>query len=252
RTAEEAGRYREIELRLARASNLVWCASQDDKQAVAHEAPEARIEVIPTIHPLRRRGRGFAERQHLLFLGNLAHRPNADAVHHFMRDIFPAVKRAIPEVKLYVVGDNVTPEIAAYASADVEVLGYVPDVEPLFHHCRLMVVPLRYGAGIKGKLGESLSYGLPVVTTSTGAEGFGLTGGVEALIVDEPQAFAAAVVRAYEREDLWEQLAEHGYRHIEKYFTPEVAAEVINSSMRELGLTRVAARPGGRPVGTSR
>jgi glycosyltransferase involved in cell wall biosynthesis len=157
-----------------------------------------------------------------------------------MRDIFPLVRRALPGVKLYVVGDGVTPEIAAYASAEVEVLGYVPDVEPFFRNCRLMVVPLRYGAGIKGKLGESLSYGLPVVTTSIGAEGFGLTGGVEALIADEPREFAAAVVRAYEREDLWEQLSERGHRHIEKHFTPEAIAEVVNSSVRELGLTEAA------------
>ncbi|HZG52849.1 MAG TPA: glycosyltransferase, partial [Pyrinomonadaceae bacterium] len=248
-TAAEARRYREIELRLARASNLVWCASSEDKQTVARELPEARIEVIPTIHPLHGRGKNFAAREHLLFLGNLAHRPNADAVHHFMRDIFPHVKGALPGVKLYVVGDNVTPEIAAYAAAagaaDVEVLGYVPDVEPLFRNCRLMVVPLRYGAGIKGKLGESLSYGLPVVTTSTGAEGFGLTGGVEALIADDPREFAAAVVRAYEREDLWERLAEHGHRHVEKYFTPEVIAEVVDASMRELGLTKAATRARG-------
>ncbi|HYG12178.1 MAG TPA: glycosyltransferase, partial [Pyrinomonadaceae bacterium] len=242
RAAEEARRYREIELRLARASNLVWCASPEDRKVVTHEVPEVRIEVIPTIHPLHTRGKSFAEREHLLFLGNLAHRPNADAVHHFMRDIFPLVQRALPGVKLYVVGDNVPPEIAACASADVEVLGYVPDIEPLFLNCRLMVVPLRYGAGVKGKLGESLSYGLPVVTTSTGAEGFGLTDGVEVLIADEPQDFAAAIVRAYCEEDLWEQLAEHGHRHIEKYFTPEIVAEVINSSVRELGLTNYAAR----------
>jgi GT2 family glycosyltransferase/glycosyltransferase involved in cell wall biosynthesis len=250
RTAEEARRYRELELRLVRASDLVWCASSEDKRAVAHEAPEVRIEVIPTIHPLRARGESFAGRAHLLFLGNLSHRPNADAVHHFMRDIFPLVKRALPGVKFYVVGDKATPEIAAYASADVEVLGYVPDIEPLFRNCRLMVVPLRYGAGIKGKLGESLSYGLPVVTTSTGAEGFGLTDGVEALIADDPQTFAAAVVRAYEQEDLWERLAERGRRHVEKHFTPEVVAEVVNSSVRGLASTKTATRTGGRNAET--
>jgi GT2 family glycosyltransferase len=250
RLAEEARRYREIELRLVRASDLVWCASSADMKAVAHEAPEVRIEVISTIHPLHARGGNFAAREHLLFIGNLAHRPNADAVRHFVRDIFPQVKAALPGVKLYVVGDNVPPEVAACASDDVLVLGYVPDVEPLFRKCRLTVVPLRYGAGIKGKLGESLSYGLPVVTTSTGAEGFGITDGVEALIADEPQEFAAAVVRAYREEDLWERLAERGYRHVEKHFTPEVVAEVVASSLRELGLKKIAVgghviEPGG-------
>lgn len=251
-TAEEARRYRELELRLVRASDLVWCASSEDRKAVAREAPEVRIEVVPTIHPLHTRGKSFARREHLLFLGNLSHRPNADAVHHFIRDIFPLVKRALPGVKFYVVGDRVTPEIAAYASADIEVLGYVPDIEPLFRDCRLMVVPLRYGAGIKGKLGESLSYGLPVVTTPTGAEGFGLTDGVEALIADDPQAFAAAVVRAYEQEDLWERLAERGHRHVEKYFTPEAVAEVINSSVRGLASTKTVTRTGGHNAETSR
>lgn len=241
RTAKEAGRYREIELRLARASDLVWCNSSADKGVVAREVPGVRIEVIPTIHPQRAHGQTFAKRSDLLFLGNLAHRPNADAVHFFVREIFPLVKRSLPGVKLHIVGDNVTPEIAAYAREDVRVLGYVPDVEPLYQSCRLMVVPVRYGAGVKGKLGESLSYGLPVVTTSIGAEGFGLTDGDEVLIADEPQAFAAAVVRGYEQRDLWERLAERGRRHIEKNFSPEVVAEVINSSMREMNSTGAGA-----------
>ena len=251
RTAEEAREYREIELRLARASDLVWCTSLDDKKAVEREAPGVRIEVIPTIHPVHSRGHSFDERAHLLFIGNLAHRPNADAVHYLMRDIFPLVKQSLPGVRLHIVGDNVTPEIAAYAAPDVEVLGYVPDVEPLYQSCRLMLVPLRYGAGLKGKLGESLAHGLPVVTTPTGAEGFGITDGVEALIADEPAAFAAAAIRAYSQKDLWERLAEHGYQHVEKHFTPEVVAEIINSSVRDLGLTATQTRASSPVVETN-
>jgi glycosyltransferase involved in cell wall biosynthesis len=250
RTAEEAQKYREVELRLARASDLVWSTSPEDKEALAREVAAARVEVIPTIHPLHGRGKTFAERANLLFIGNLAHRPNADAVHHLLRDIFPLVKKSLPRVRLYIVGDNVTPEIAAYAAPDIEVLGYVPDVEPLFHSCRVMVVPLRYGAGIKGKLGESLSYGLPAVTTPVGAEGFGITDGVEVLIADEPEAFAAAVVRSYEDKELWERLSEQGHRHIERHFTPEVVAEVINSSVRKLGATELETLTASRIVET--
>jgi O-antigen biosynthesis protein len=251
RTAGEAAKYREIELRLARSCDLVWSTSPEDREAIARETPGVRIEVVPTIHPLHERGKPFEQRAHLLFIGNLAHRPNADAVHHLLRDIFPLVKKSLPDVRLYLVGDNVTPEIAAYAAPDVEVLGYVPDVGPLFQSCRLMVVPLRYGAGIKGKLGESLSYGLPAVTTTIGAEGFGLTNGNEVLIADEPEAFAAAVVRGYVEKDLWERLAEHGRRHIEKHYTPEVVADIINSSIRELGLTGLETSAASRVVETN-
>lgn len=247
RALEQSEHYREIETHLARACDLVWCASPEDKQAVLSAIPTARIEVVPTIHPLRARVKGFNEREHLLFIGNFAHRPNADAVHYFMRDIFPLVKSSLPSVKLNIVGDNVTTEIAAYASGnasgDVQILGYVPDAAPLFQNSRLMVVPLRYGAGVKGKIGESLSYGLPVVTTSIGAEGIGLTDGVEALIADEPEAFAAAVVRAYEQGDLWERLAEHGYRHVEKYFMPEIVTQIINTSVQKIAIKESTAAP---------
>lgn len=249
-TAEEAGKYREVELRIARASDLVWSTSPEDKEAIEREVSGVRVEVIPTIHPLHGRGKTFAERAGLLFIGNLAHRPNVDAVHHLLRDIFPLVKKSLPHVRLYIVGDNVTPEIAASAAPDVEVLGYVPDVAPLFASCRVMVVPLRYGAGIKGKLGESLAYGLPAVTTTIGAEGFGITNGVEVLIADEPEAFAAAVVQSYEEKDLWERLATQGHLHIEKHFTPEVVAEIINASVRKLASTELATQTASRSVET--
>lgn len=235
RALAEARRYREIETRLARSSDLVWCNSSEDKRVMEREAPGVPVEVIPTIHPLHDRGLPFAERRHLLFIGNLAHRPNGDAVHYFMREIFPSVRERLPGVRVYVVGDNVPPEVAAYAGADAEVTGYVPDAAPFFEGARVFVAPLRFGAGVKGKVGEALSYGLPVVTTSVGAEGFGLRDGEEALIADDPREFAAAVVRLYSDGELWRRLADSGYRHVEKNFTPEVIAETINTSIRELG-----------------
>ena len=251
RTAEEVARYRELERRLARASDVVWCNSSEDKRAMELEAPGVPIEVITTIHAPHGRGKSFDEREGLLFIGTLAHRPNADAVRFFVGEILPLVRESLPGVKLYVVGDNVPPDIAAYASEDVRVTGYVPDAAPFFEGARVMVVPLRYGAGVKGKVGESLAYGLPVVTTGVGAEGMGLTDGANALVADSPEEFAAAVVRLYRGRDLWQQLADNGYRHIEQHFSPRVVEEVINNSVRRLGgpalpeATRaVSPRPG--------
>ena len=171
-TAREAARFRKIETRLARRSDLIWCNSSADSEVVAREAPGVPIEVIPTIHRLQSRGQPFAERRGLLFLGNMRHRPNVDAVHFFVREILPHVREAVPQAELFIVGDYAPPDIEAYASeGGVRLLGYVPDIAPLFASCRLMVAPLRFGAGVKGKIGEALSYGLPVVTTDIGAEG---------------------------------------------------------------------------------
>jgi glycosyltransferase involved in cell wall biosynthesis len=233
RVAEEARRYREIETRLARESALVWCNSEDDRREMLRAAPGVRVEVIPTIHTPHARGLPFDEREGLLFLGNLAHPPNRDAVIFFAREVWPLLRALLGDVKLFVVGDNVPEEIAALASPEVWVLGYVPDIEPLFASARVMVAPLRFGAGVKGKIGESLAHGLPVVTTSVGAEGMGLVDGEHALIADDARDLADATARAYTERELWQRLSDAGYSHVASHFTPEVVRHVVDDSLRE-------------------
>ncbi len=232
--AKQAARYRELEIDLARRSDLVWCTTDEDKKAIGREAHGVPIEVIPTIHRPHGRGPAFDARRDILFIGNFHHSPNADAVHHFVEEIYPLIRREIPEARFNVVGDNAPPEIRAYASDDVWILGYVPDIDPLFESARVFVAPLRFGAGMKGKIGEALAYGVPVVTTSIGAEGIGLRHDEEALIADAPRDFADAVIRLYRNRDLWERLATSGYRHVEQHFTPQVVGETINRSVKEL------------------
>jgi len=231
--ARESERYYKLETRLARESDLVWCNSADDKRVMAAEVPGKQIEVIPTIHVLHDSGKPFAERRHLLFIGNMAHRPNADAVHYFMRDIYPRIETALPDAKVFIVGDNATEEIRGVASERVRVTGYLPDIAPLLQGSRVFVAPLRFGAGVKGKVGEAMSYALPVVTTSIGAEGFGLVNESSALIADTPEAFAAAVIRLYSDEALWEELARNSRRLVAENFTPEVISETINGSIKQ-------------------
>ncbi|MDQ3806318.1 MAG: glycosyltransferase, partial [Acidobacteriota bacterium] len=233
--AREAARYREVEIELVRAADLVWYASAADKEAVERFAPRAPGAVVPTVHRLRGRGLPFAEREHLLFVGNFVHRPNADAVRFFVEEVFPRVRAELPGARLLLVGDNAPPDLAAYESEAVRLLGYVPDLDPLMARARVFVAPIRFGAGINGKIGEALAYGLPVVTTSIGAGGLGFEGGEQALVADTPGEFAAAVARLYRDEGLWQKLSERGRRHVEQNFTPEVVGRVINDSLRGLG-----------------
>ncbi len=102
----------------------------------------------------------------------------------------------------------------------------------------MFVAPLRFGAGVKGKVGEAMSYALPVVTTAVGAEGFGLVNELNVMIADSPADFAAAVARLYSNKELWETLALNSQRHVKENFTPDVIAETIDNSIREtVGLT---------------
>jgi glycosyltransferase involved in cell wall biosynthesis len=236
--------YRKLERELAQASDLVWCASAEDKEVLLREVPERRIALVPTIHELHDTGEEFVARKDLLFIGNLAHRPNQDAVLFFLREIFPQIAQLLPHVRLDIIGDNPSPAIAAYDSDDVRVKGYVPDVEPYLRERRVFVAPLRFGAGIKGKVGEAMAHGVPVVTTAIGAEGFGLTHRVDVMIADDPKSFANAVEELYSQQELWETIARNARIRIQENFTPEVIAKVINSSLREIFADSAS---GGKP-----
>jgi len=232
--AEEAARHKKIETELARAADQVWCVTEDDKNHLQRVTPEAKIEIVPNIHTLFGRGKSFAERADLLFIGNFNHRPNADAVYYFLDEIFPRILEKLPSVRFRIVGSNAKPELFKLNSENVRVEGFVPNVEPLFESCRVFVAPLRYGAGMKGKIGQALSFGLPTVTTGIGAEGMNLTNEREVLIADEPEAFASAVYRAYADEQLWQMLSDAGYNFIEKNFSPEIVEEKIEQALRKL------------------
>jgi len=233
RAAREALAYREVEARVARQSDVIWCASTEDRAVMTREAPGTSVAVIPTIHAPRPDPAPFDARRGLLFVGNFRHRPNEDAAHHLVRDIFPRLASLLPEAELLLVGDNASPEIRAYASERVRVLGYVPDLETLLGGCRVMVAPLRFGAGIKGKIGEALAAGLPVVTTAVGAESMGIDDGEQALIADGPAEFAEAAARVYLDRALWEHLSRRGREHAAAHFSPEVVGRIINDSLRE-------------------
>lgn len=234
RAERECERLRQLETRLGRAADLLWCGSLPDQKLMAQIAPQVPSAVVPTVHPLRERGLPFAERQHLLFIGSYSHRPNTDAIHFFAREVLPQIRQSLPQVELFVVGGNAPPEFQQYSSIGVRVLGHVPDLEPIVARSRVFIAPIRFGSGVNGKIGEALAHGLPVVTTSIGAEGWGFTEGEQVLIADTPDTFAKAVLDLYNNEDLWRRLSDAGYKHIAEKFTPQVIGQVIEESLTRL------------------
>jgi glycosyltransferase involved in cell wall biosynthesis len=101
----------------------------------------------------------------------------------------------------------------------VRVLGYVEDIDPLLDAARISIAPLRYGAGVKGKINQAMAFGLPVVATPMAAEGMGLRDGEELLVAESPQDFADAIVRLYGDEPLWQRLAEGGRDNVRRHFS---------------------------------
>ena len=218
---------REEELALIRKADVTLVVSPYEQALLAELVPDARVLVLSTIHELLPGGKPFAEREGLVFIGGFQHPPNTDAVLWYAREILPRVREALPGAKTYIVGSKVPANVRALAAEDFIVTGYVPDVTPYFTSCRASIAPLRYGAGVKGKINLAMSYGLPVIATTPSIEGMHLNAGEDVLVADDPAAFAAEIVRAYKDEALWLQLSAGGRDNIRKHFSRDVARSTI-------------------------
>jgi len=175
---------------------------------------------------------GFADREGLLFVGGFMHLPNIDAVCWFAEEVLPLVRVQLPEVVFTVAGSNPPPNISRLHSDHVHVVGRISDDALLqyYRRTRLVVAPLRFGAGVKGKIIEAMRYGVPVVTTSVGAEGIGDSDRV-LLIADEAEAFARTVVRAYSCKETWENTAFLSHEALQKHFSKETARGILLQDM---------------------
>jgi glycosyltransferase involved in cell wall biosynthesis len=215
------------EMDCIRRMDVTWVVSPYERDVLTREVPQATVMVQTNIHYPVEHPAAFTERAGIMFVGGYRHPPNVDAALFYCRDIVPRLRERLPGVVSYLIGSNPPPAVTKLAGNGVEVLGYVPEIEPWFDKCRLSVSPLRYGAGVKGKINHSMSRGLPVVATRTSVEGMHLVEGEEVLVADDPDAFADAIARLYRDEALWNRLSAAGLANVRRHFSPEAAAEPI-------------------------
>ena len=145
-----------------------------------------------------------------------------------MREIYPLVQPRLPEANFYIIGDKAPPEVIALATEKVIVAGLQPDVRPYFESVKLSIAPLRWGAGVKGKVNQSMAFGVPVVGTSIAVEGMSLTNREQILVADRPQDFADALVEVYESEELWERISKSGIEKTKADYSIETATKQLS------------------------
>lgn len=162
----------------------------------------------------------FEERKHFITIGNFLHEPNYNSILYLKETIWPLIRELLPDVQLHVYG--------AYASKKVEQLhndkegflikGFADDVNIVMQQSRICLAPLRYGAGLKGKLIDAMQNGTPCVMTSIAAEGmFGDTN-LNGIIEDVPEAFASKAVELYQNQSLWNEAQHNGLKIINERF----------------------------------
>ena len=227
---QEATQIKEMELKMCREADALIAVTEEDASVLRNALDiEKPVFVIPNIHPVQKSPIPFEDRKGLLFVGNFVHPPNPDAMFYFCSQILPMILKELPELYLYIVGGYSLPLLQSLRSERVILTGYVPSTRPFLDHCRLSISPLRYGAGMKGKIGEALARGLPVISTSVGAEGFQFQNEMQALIADAPKDFANAVIQAYTDKTLWNRLSTNGLRLIEDRFSPDAVFPAVRS-----------------------
>ena len=223
-----AARTRRRELAVIAQADTTLVVSATEREVLATDAPGADVEVISNLHSVAGPGLPFDQRRDLVFVGGFRHPPNVDAVHWFVTEVLPRVRSRLPEAAFHCIGADVPPDIQALgAHPGVTVHGYVADIIPYMDGCRLALAPLRYGAGVKGKVNLSMAHGQPVIATTCAAEGMHLVDGHDVLVADDPAGFADAVVRAYQDRALWERLAANGLDNITRHFSADAARDTV-------------------------
>lgn len=223
-----AARTRELELDIIARSDTTLVVSDTERALLAQDAPGAGVELLSNLHQLAGPGLPFEQRRDLVFVGGFRHPPNVDAVRWFVEHVFPRIRASIPDLRFHCIGSNVPPDIEALAMhAGVEIHGHVADIDPYMDGCRVALAPLRYGAGVKGKVNLSMAHGQPVVATPMAVEGMHLRDGHDVLVAADADAFADAVVRLHEDRDLWTTLSANGLENVARHFSLEAARETV-------------------------
>jgi GT2 family glycosyltransferase/glycosyltransferase involved in cell wall biosynthesis len=227
-----------LELDTVSKCDAALVVSAFEKEVLAEALPAARVAVVSNIHRVQEGVKPFTGRKDFVFIGGFEHPPNVDAMLWFASAILPKIVAELPDAKLHIIGSKMPPAVRELASDHIVTHGYVEDVAPFLTSCVLSVAPLRYGAGVKGKINQSMSFGLPVVSTSCGAEGMHLTHGHDILIADDPADFALQVVRLAGDEALWTTLSRNGQHNIEEHFSFATARRDLKKLLVEIGILR--------------
>lgn len=226
-----AASTRRRELAAIAASDEAWVVSPEEARLLQSLGCRTPVKLVPNLHEPSQELPRFDDRSGVLFVGGAGHPPNVDAVRWLLQDIVPALHATRPDIPVHLAGAGLRNAFPGPLPAGVACHDHVPDLGPLFDAIRIGIAPVRFGAGVKGKVSQCLALGLPVVATSCAAEGLRLEHGSNVLIADDAHAFAAQIVRLHDDRILWETLSTNGRQVIAAHFSPSALRSTILASL---------------------
>jgi GT2 family glycosyltransferase len=234
---QNALQTRDRELRVCNNADAVLTYNTTEHAVITSHILEAeKLHITPWVLEVKQPGPSFSKRNGIAFLGGFNHSPNVEAVKYLAVDIMPLLMKRRPDITLYVYGSNMPAEFQDYSTENIKLLGYVEHLDDLFHNHRLFVAPLLSGAGIKGKVLESMAYGLPAVLTEVAAEGTGLTHGISTLIAQKPHEWVDSIIRLYDDEALWNRFAANELALVKENYSFEHGRKSFKEIFASVGL----------------
>ena len=235
--ADDAARTKESELALIDGADVSILLSEFERELVAKECPQAATAVLPLIRDIPGRAAGFRDRRHVVFIGSFNHPPNIDAVRWLVDEIWPLVTAQDPSIRLNICGSNMPPQIEQMCRDvhGVDAVGYVADLAAVFNQCRLSIAPLRYGAGLKGKLATSFGYGVPGIATPVALEGMSADGLDDCRLEGRSaKELADLVVKYYASESEWQRASDASLAYVQRHFSFDVVREKVAAVLKAL------------------
>ena len=225
--------WQSLELEVMRKSDITLYPADYEVEAIQQLDSSININSIPLNwfnKTFTQTNINIHSKPNLLFIGSFGHPPNKDGLHWFLHDIFPTIVKQVPEVKLIIIGSRCPDEIFELANNNIEVLGEVSDLQlqQAYSSARIAVVPLRYGAGVKGKVIEAMASGTTVLTTPIGAEGLPEKAENYLSIANNEQEFANSAITLLKNTAICQEKCSVAYTILDKHFSKTAALKLIN------------------------
>ena len=233
---ESARKMKSRELKAIKLADGSIVHSAKELDIVTELVPGANLHVFPLIMDPDEGDIPFSDRHGVMFIGGYQHTPNVDAVVYFANEVMPILRNLVPGIKFYIIGSNAPDSVSCLAGDDIIVSGFIEKLSPFINTMRLSVAPLRYGAGIKGKIGTAMVAGLPVIGTNIAVEGMYLTDGENVVVANTPIEFAKAVAELYDNKEKWTKIRNNGLKFAKENWSAEASLARLAGVVQSLGI----------------
>lgn len=232
----DALKMKALEFKAVNEVDVTIAVTNDDAKALQKEMPDKNIFTLGLILETYKNIKPYSHREGLVFIGGFSHAPNQDAVLYFVNEVMPMLLKYHPDLILTIIGSNIPVAITKLESKNINILGYVANLNEILSNKLVNIAPLRFGAGIKGKIANAMNVGLPSVVTTLASEGMDLIDMENAMIADQPHEIAQAIDKLIRDPKLWSKLSENSIAHAQALWGSKYVSSRLVALFSSIGI----------------